>query len=948
MRPAVSIALCAALITLLVRAASAAPPFREGFESWTHTAFGETWTDVPGTGGPWSLLGCRVATNGGRTGWNALEIKGGQINGAEPIAISAAKTGDVGEVSFWYRTDQPKHSVYLVAYRTEKDGPIQHFPNWAGMLAASSTNWFKWRCNLAGPEWRTNRIYLYIARNSPDATALLIDDLEIGPHGAYRPPDRASIAERVPAGLPRPPAPWITTNVAPPLPTGDWWTSIAAVRGSGLLSAKPLLFYTKPASLELAYPRRFVDQGFVPAGAIRAPFDVNGGADISVTATGGSFPAQSNGAARVDGWGDFSVRARVGNDRSYLTTHLIHGSPFAFAEFTACEPRVNLPHGYTVEYKESAISALVIAVPRDGVTNHYALFAPARTTWDTESGSITPRLPPGPKYLTVAVLPSRGWTFDQKEFDLLRVHAFTLVTNTMVGFSYQPSNALVTLRYRVQTRALQGANTNTLLGLLPLHHKNSRATLSPTAPYETLLGPLHLHAGREFAMQLRFRGIVPQFPAPANTNWSLAHFTELARAVDPVAGGGDLYAAGKAVQRLARLVPALHSTGLNDVRDRVLTGLRNTLTDFYTYEDGDAARFFAYEPRWGTLLGYPEAFGSAWALNDHHFQHGLFVYASAILGLYDPDFVARYGTAVDLVARDYANPDRVPAGRYPLPWLRHFDPWEGHSWASGLGGGKAFCPDCGDQGPDPNAFSLASFAGPDQESTSECMNSWAALYLWGEVRGNAAFRDMGIIGYTLEAEAIREYVYDADNRNWPVDFVPTMISRLFGDALDTATHFSAEPQHAWGIQYLPTGPHLTYQGYFPEYRARDYDYFRGLTSAPVSDGWRDIHMMYRSFFEPERVLADYTPGQPVDFGNTEANLYYWINALASLGRVDTRYYSDAPSAVVLTREGVPRGLAYNFTAAPKTIRFFRESDGAPVGTAHLPRQGLAVIPLDAK
>ena len=831
---------------------------------------------------------------------------------------------------------KPAHS------RLPVSSPIVHRSR---RCPTSSTNWFKWRGHLPGPEWRTNRLQLYIARNSPEATALLLDDLEIGSYGASAPPERGTIAPTVPAGLPRPPAPFITTNVAPPLPTGDWWTSIAAVRGSGLLSAKPLLFYTKPASLEIAYPRRFAESNTPPLGAIRAPFDVNGGADLSITATGDAFPAQSNGAARVDGWGDFSVRTRIGNDASYITAHLIHGSPFAFAEFTACEPRVLLPHGGTVEHTDANISALVVAVPRDGVTNHYALFAPFGTTWRSEPNAITPQLPHGPRFLTVAILPSRGAAFSQDEFNLLRAHAFAVVTNTVADFAYQSTNARVSARYRAQTRVLQGTNAATLLGLLPLHRKNSSAPLAAIAPYETLLGPLHLHAGSDLSVQLRFKGIVPQFPAPATTNWSPDHFITLARAVEPTAGGGDLYSAGKAVQRLARLVPALQATGLKEVRNRVLAGLRTALADFFTYEECDASRFFAYEPRWGTLLGYPEAFGSAWALNDHHFQHGLFVYASAILGLYDPDFVARYGDVVDRVARDYANPRKGERSPDALPWLRHFDPWEGHSWATGLGGGKAFCPDCGDQGRDPNAFSLASFAGPDQESTSECMNSWAALYLWGEVRGNRAFRDMGIIGYTLEAEAIREYVYDVDGDNWPKNFAPTMISRLFGDALDTATHFSAEPQHAWGIQYLPPVPHMTYQGYFADTRARDYDYLRAHLATPVSDGWRDIHMMYRSFFEPERALADYTPGQPVDFGNTEAHLYFWLHALSALGRVDTRFYSDTPSAVVMTQGDHSRGLAYNFSTAPLTVRFYHETDGSEVGRTVLTNRGLTVISL---
>ncbi len=922
----------------------AAAALFEDFESWPDPDFGDVWESQSGAGGEWATLGCRITSAGARSGSRAIEIKGGPVgSGAEPMLVTGMKTGDIGEVSFWYRAGVARPSIFNVAYRTVKDGPLQQFPNGAGMLVAGTTNWFKWKYNFTGPEWRTNGLQLQISRNAPDSGALVIDDFRIGPHGECMAPDRGAIAAAVPAGLPVPPAPFITTNIAPPLPTGDWWSSILAVRGSGLLSAKPLMFFTKPASLEMAYPRRFVDTNFVPAGAVRAPFDVSGGADVSITATGGAFPGQTNGSARVDGWGDFSVRVRIGNDQSHITAHLVHGSPYAFVEFTACESLLKFPRGFNVELTDKNVSALVVAVVRDGLTNHYALFGPAGTVWETGTDSIVPRRSDGVRWLSVAVLPSRGPAYDPAEYELIRAHAFALPVDTVVDLSYDQARAAVSARYRVQTRTLQGREGTPLLGLLPLHWKNSPVGTAPGLSYETLLGDLRLCPGNEFTANFRFRGIVPQFPAPGQPGWDAGRFSDLAREVPPVVMGGDLYSLGKGAQKLARLIPALDSTGDAQVKSNLLAGLRKGLADMFSYEEGDASRFFGYHRTWGTLLGYPEAFGSAWGLNDHHFQHGLLVYAAAILGLYDPDFVQRYGDVVDWVVRDYNNPSRIPSGSYPMPWLRHFDPWEGHSWASGLGGGKAFCPDCGDNPANPGSFSLASFAGPDQESTSECMNSWAAMVLWGEVRGNREFRDMGIIGYTLEAEAIREYVYDVDGSNRPPEFAPTMVSRIFGDALDTATHFSAELQHAWGIQYLPTGPHMTYQGYFPEYRRRDYDFLRRHLAGEISGGWRDIHLMYRGFFEPERALADYTADTPVDFGNTEANLYYWLHAMNSLGRVNEQVCSDFPSLVVLSRDGTATCVAYNYSDEPRTARVFRCANGLTVGNIAITNKGLSVF-----
>jgi len=67
---------------------------------------------------------------------------------------------------------------------------------------------------------------------------------------------------------------------------------------------------------------------------------------------------------------------------------------------------------------------------------------------------------------------------------------------------------------------------------------------------------------------------------------------------------------------------------------------------------------------------------------------------------------------VELLIREIASPDRND----PLfPFLRNFDPYAGHSWASGN----------------------AQFAdGNNQESSSEAMNAWYGIILWGELTGN--------------------------------------------------------------------------------------------------------------------------------------------------------------------------------------------------------------------
>ena len=78
--------------------------------------------------------------------------------------------------------------------------------------------------------------------------------------------------------------------------------------------------------------------------------------------------------------------------------------------------------------------------------------------------------------------------------------------------------------------------------------------------------------------------------------------------------------------------------------------------------------------------------------------------------------------------KEYANWDRNDSD---FPFLRNFDPWMGHSYAGGIG----------------------SPGGSNQESTSEAIQSWAALFFLGSLLGDEGMRDAGAFGYLSESNA---------------------------------------------------------------------------------------------------------------------------------------------------------------------------------------------------
>ena len=84
-----------------------------------------------------------------------------------------------------------------------------------------------------------------------------------------------------------------------------------------------------------------------------------------------------------------------------------------------------------------------------------------------------------------------------------------------------------------------------------------------------------------------------------------------------------------------------------------------------------------------------------------------------------------------------------------FPYIRCFDKYAGHSWASGD----------------------ANFAdGNNQESSSESLNAWYGMMLWGEATGDKTVRDTGLSLFNTERTAVEEYWFDVSDTNFPKEF----------------------------------------------------------------------------------------------------------------------------------------------------------------------------------
>ncbi|KAK1948091.1 putative endo-1 [Phytophthora citrophthora] len=172
--------------------------------------------------------------------------------------------------------------------------------------------------------------------------------------------------------------------------------------------------------------------------------------------------------------------------------------------------------------------------------------------------------------------------------------------------------------------------------------------------------------------------------------------------------------------------------------------------------------------------------------NDHHYHYGYWVTASAILKKLDPSWsgIAQLNTMVWTLLRDVANPS---SDDIYFPTFRYFSWYLGHSYSHGV-------------------ISIAD--GKDQESTSEDVNFYYGMKLWGQVSSNRAVEDLGSLMLRLNARAVRTYfLMTSSNTIHPPQFVPNHVTGVFFDnKAHYTTWFSAEKHCIHGIQMIPVSP----------------------------------------------------------------------------------------------------------------------------------------------
>lgn len=734
---------------------------------------------------------------------------------------------------------------------------------------------------------------------------------------------------------------WIKERENQPLPTNNWWMSLVVSQYSDKMWSYPQWIQATDKGVDVHFATYWIDNGT----------EMKSNTMVKVGGLG--FSPESAVAEKWNDW-DVAFSETDGNKRMYVTQ--AHGIPFTYFETENVVPTLQLmrdaanAHGSFGEPTAELLNADGTPLATSTVTDAfmmrmgndiYGIYLPPKTTVTVRDGIVRLRYGGSRQFLVVGVLPSAA------DFNEYKKYAYSVPRDTRVDWRYDESAGKVHTTWTVAADNLLGNDDAPVLqGFIPHHYRDTGnpCTLPLTGQtYITPRGKMKMAAGNTFNIDYNFYGMMPIYAMPSDTDAKENPFrrdrmekmisdyisnTNLSR-------GPENYWFGKPLLQMTHYMMFAHEMGLQDLFEQAHDKVAPALEDWFTYTPGEREFFYAYMPRWGGLNAYKG--GTADDFTDHHFCHGYYTYAAALLAMVDDDFKKNYGGMATLVAKDYANWDRNDT-RYPF--FRTFDPWEGHSFSGGIGLGTN-----------------------GQESSSESMQGWGGMYFLGMALGDKAMRDAAVFGWVSEARGTVEYWFDRHNDpavDWNnyhqhyndeynidydkfhyfedgKEYVIPYNSNLTSQGVGWWTWFGFESILMSGIQWLPISPALDYLGEDKDFVKWDYN----LMMSRLKQGG-----MFPEEAKPDADGNLHYLGDSNGWGNAALSYYQYGDADDAARIFDEAYDKGAPEFTRFETNGITYflthshrshgDLAWNVTANLASARAFRKADGTMTYQAYNP------------
>ena len=685
-------------------------------------------------------------------------------------------------------------------------------------------------------------------------------------------------------------------------PTAQWYSTLLYNSKPEALFVQPITVRTTSQGLEFALPSKVVIDTERKDTVVQYPHR-----DPLIL----SPVAFEPGPAKLAGAGDWSVNISMARGVDDMQVTVAHGMPYAQVNLSRGDLRLRLPKA--AQRVVAGTGAKVLALSTAG--KDYALFAPTGATWEKVSDTEwLAHLPAGKGYVSAAGLPDGK----PETLALFTRHAYAFVQSTAVDWKFDSQASLVDTTFSAVTKSMEGPDAGPLLGLYPHQWFNNPSVEGKLgASYDSIRGQIRLLEASQFKTTASYNGFVPYWPGVSEGPRSgelrdvIKADVRNARRMMLEEGKGP-YWQGKGLQRILKLMDVAEQQGDLETRDKLLALVKGRAEQWLS---GEGSTYFHLDKGQGTVASYPEEFFTVEQLNDHHFTYGYWIRAAADIALRDPAWAAqdKWGGMINLLVADIANPKR---GGVDFPFLRNFDPYEGHSWASGIGMGDM---------------------GNNQESSSEAINAWAAIIQWAEVQGDTTLRDLGVYLYATEVQAINHYWFDIHGKVLPPEYKNIEVSQVFGGMMAHNTWWIDDPRQIKGINILPLTTASTYLATDPAFVKRNVAALKPEIALWESRGkkinppdiWQDIFAQYLGLADPSAGLAAWNRWGSFELGDTRSHALHWLLSLQEMGAVDLSVTANTTLYSVFKRaDGSRTYLAYNAGKTPIQVKF---SDGKVLG-----------------
>jgi endoglucanase Acf2 len=600
-----------------------------------------------------------------------------------------------------------------------------------------------------------------------------------------------------------------------PIVSNQWFSTLYDSFPTQPLFAMPLAYKLSSDGLTFSYPETNSTEK-----TIYAPFieDFTAGTESKFA------------KPEITDVGDWHVGISLPAKQSSLSFTLTRGVPFTVLHATD-EIRLHMADAFTIytdnndmESKEKIIETDAFVLK---IRNHnYIIAFPEKKTIHVAEKIIT---------IPVGDIVFVGLLDDRKHFDDFKKMRTTEVVGTQMNFSIDDTSLITT--YEIYTNGIAP-----LVALFPHHYENTDEPGESLGTYNTLRGSMHLIQSNQFTTRIPMLAPPDEFAKLAQTHTDLRD--SIKKDIEETIKKGPPesrdYFLGTWLGRVTNLLLLADASGLDTEREKLM----EFLAPFFI----KSLESFSYDKAKTSLIAEKPEFGNE-KLNDHHFHYGYYIRAAAVLSKYNPQLLEKIKQPVQAMIDDIAMTDRDST---EYPFLRNFDIYEGHSWADGFAG-------FGD--------------GNDQESSSEAMNAWYSVYLWGKTIDNKELQEYGLYLYNTEVQSTYLYWFNKNNL-YKEPYNHAIASIVWGGKVDFATWFSGEANMVYGIQLLPFTPASGYLGNLPNFSKYDNDYH--TSGGDETKPWGDLFVMWKSFYQPAEALAMKNKVQKLEDANSRSMFLYTL------------------------------------------------------------------------